>query len=93
MNVLKKMDLGGEIAIATVVVAVIALMILPLPTFAIDTLLAVNISLSVILLMMTMYIPNAVSFSSFPSLLLFTTMFRLSLNITRRRARCSRENC
>ncbi|NVM77638.1 type III secretion protein V [Duganella sp. SG902] len=81
MNVLKKMDLGGEIAIATVVVAVIALMILPLPTFAIDTLLAVNISLSVILLMMTMYIPNAVSFSSFPSLLLFTTMFRLSLNI------------
>ncbi|WP_343732520.1 FHIPEP family type III secretion protein [Duganella sp.] len=81
MNVLKKMDLGGEIAIAAVVVAVIALMILPLPTLVIDTLLAVNISLSVILLMMTMYIPNAVSFSSFPSLLLFTTMFRLSLNI------------
>ncbi|WP_209720407.1 FHIPEP family type III secretion protein [Duganella sp. 1411] len=78
---LKKMDVGGEVAIAAVVVAVIALMILPLPTFAIDSLLALNIAISVILLMMTMYIPSAVSFSSFPTLLLFTTMFRLSLNI------------
>ena len=81
MIALKKMDVGGEVAIAAVVVAVIALMILPLPTLAIDTLLAINISISVILLMMTMYIPSAVSFSSFPTLLLFTTMFRLSLNI------------
>jgi type III secretion protein V len=77
----KKLEFGGEVAIAAVVVAVIALMILPLPTFIIDTLLALNITISVVLLMMTMYIPNAVSFSSFPSLLLFTTMFRLSLNI------------
>jgi type III secretion protein V len=76
-----KMEFGGEIAIAALVVAVIALMILPLPTFAIDSLLALNIAVSVTLLMMTMYIPNAVAFSSFPSLLLFTTMFRLSLNI------------
>ena len=62
-----KMEFGGEIAIAALVVAVIALMILPLPTFAIDSLLALNIAVSVTLLMMTMYIPNAVAFSSFPS--------------------------
>jgi len=81
MKILKKLEFGGEIAIAALVVAVMALMVLPLPLFLIDTLLATNITISVVLLMITMYIPNAVSFSSFPSLLLFTTMFRLSLNI------------
>ncbi|HEX7645218.1 MAG TPA: type III secretion system export apparatus subunit SctV [Burkholderiaceae bacterium] len=81
MNILKKLEFGGEVAIAVLVVAVITLMILPLPTFLIDSLLAVNITISVVLLMITMYMPNAVSFSSFPSLLLFTTMLRLSLNI------------
>ena len=72
---------SGEVGIAGVVVAVVALMILPLPTFLIDTLLGINITTSVVLLMVTMYIPKATSLSSFPSLLLFTTLFRLSLNI------------
>ncbi|GLU31322.1 type III secretion system export apparatus subunit SctV [Trinickia caryophylli] len=72
---------SGEVAIAGVIVAVIALMILPLPTFLIDTLLGINITTSVVLLMVTMYIPKATSLSAFPSLLLFTTLFRLSLNI------------
>ncbi|WP_220274642.1 type III secretion system export apparatus subunit SctV [Trinickia dinghuensis] len=72
---------SGEIAIAGVIVAVVALMILPLPTFLIDMLLGVNITTSVVLLMVTMYIPKATSLSAFPSLLLFTTLFRLSLNI------------
>ena len=72
---------SGEIGIAGVIVAVVALMILPLPTFLIDMLLGLNITTSVVLLMVTMYIPNATSLSAFPSLLLFTTLFRLSLNI------------
>ncbi len=74
-------DLGGEVSIAVLIVAVIALMILPLPTVVIDSLLALNITISVLLLMVTLYIPNATSLYSFPSLLLFTTLFRLSLNI------------
>ncbi|VWB88606.1 type III secretion system export apparatus subunit SctV [Burkholderia lata] len=74
-------EYSGEVAIAGVIVAVIALMILPLPTFLIDTLLGINITTSVVLLMVTMYIPKATSLSAFPSLLLFTTLFRLSLNI------------
>ncbi|KVK75943.1 hypersensitivity response secretion protein hrcV [Burkholderia cepacia] len=81
MSVLKKLEYSGEIAIAALVVAVIALMILPLPTPLIDTLLGLNITISVVLLMVTMYVPNSISMSSFPSLLLFTTLFRLSLNI------------
>ena len=72
---------SGEVGIAGVIVAVVALMILPLPTFLIDTLLGLNITISVVLLMVTMYIPKATSLSAFPSLLLFTTLFRLSLNI------------
>ncbi len=73
--------MGNDLAMAALVVAIISLMILPLPVWAIDTLLAVNIAVSVLLLMTTLFIPNAIALSSFPSLLLFTTLFRLSLNI------------
>ncbi|UIF88542.1 type III secretion system export apparatus subunit SctV [Cupriavidus sp. UYPR2.512] len=71
----------GEIGIAILMVAIISLMILPLPPLLIDFLLAINITISVTLLMVTMYVPNVVSLSVFPSLLLFTTLYRLSLNI------------
>ena len=81
MKSIRLRDLGGEVSIAALIVAVIALMILPLPTVLIDALLALNITISVLLLMVTLYIPNATSLYSFPSLLLFTTLFRLSLNI------------
>ncbi|MBO8416308.1 MAG: type III secretion system export apparatus subunit SctV [Proteobacteria bacterium] len=63
------------------VVAVIGLMVIPLPTFLIDLLISANISVSFVILMMTMYAPNVLAFSSFPSLLLFTTLFRVGLNI------------
>jgi len=71
----------GEIGIAALLVAIVSLMVLPLPTAAIDALVAINITLSVILLMVTLYANNIVSLSSFPSMLLFTTLYRLSLNI------------
>ncbi|CAH2913725.1 MAG: Type III secretion inner membrane channel protein (LcrD,HrcV,EscV,SsaV) [uncultured Paraburkholderia sp.] len=65
-----KLPAGGEVGIAMLVVAIISLMILPLPPFLIDILLAINITISVTLLMVTMYVPNVVSLSVFPSLLL-----------------------
>ena len=77
---------SSDLSIALLLVAIISLMIVPLPTFLIDTLLAVNIAISLLLLMVTMYIPNAVALSSFPSILLFTTLFRLSLNIASTKA-------
>ncbi|WP_175717217.1 type III secretion system export apparatus subunit SctV [Burkholderia anthina] len=76
-----KIPAGGEIGIALLVTAIISLMILPLPPELIDILLAINITISVTLLMVTMYVPDIVSLSAFPSLLLFTTLYRLSLNI------------
>jgi len=76
-----KIPAGGEIGILCVIIAILSLMILPLPTFLIDILLSFNIAMSVTLLMITLYVPSIVSLSSFPSLLLFTTLYRLSLNI------------
>ena len=76
----------SDLTIALLLVAIISLMIVPLPTFLIDSLLAVNIAISLLLLMVTMYMPSAVALSSFPSILLFTTLFRLSLNIASTKA-------
>ncbi len=63
------------------VVAIIALMIWPLPLWLIDALVAVNISIGICLLLVAIYIPSPVAFPSFPSVLLLSTLFRLSLSI------------
>lgn len=72
----------SDIALAIVVISIIGMLIVPLPTFLLDVLLTVNISLSVIILLMTIYIPGALQFSVFPTLLLITTMYRLSLTVS-----------
>ena len=72
----------SDLFLAVLVVAIISLMIIPLPTVIVDLLLAANLGLAVMLMMMSLYIPNALAFSTFPSMLLFTTLFRLALNIT-----------
>ena len=61
---------------------VIVLIIIPLHTWLLDFMLVLNISVSLIILLMTMYIKSPLEFSIFPSLLLVTTIFRLSLNIS-----------
>ena len=71
----------NDLLLVLLVVAIIALMILPLPPFLLDTLIALNLSISVILLMVALYIDSPLGLSTFPSLLLFTTLFRLALNI------------
>lgn len=64
------------------VIIIIALIIIPLPPFMLDMMLIVNITLSLVILLLTMYIKNALQFSVFPSVLLVTTLFRLALNIS-----------
>jgi type III secretion protein V len=71
----------GEAGIAVLLIAIVSLMILPLPPAVIDGLLAINITVSITLLMVTMYVGSIATLSSFPSVLLFTTLYRLSLNI------------
>lgn len=71
----------SDVVLAFGVVAIVALMILPLPILLIDMLVALNILIGVGLLLLAIYIPSPVAFSSFPSVLLITTLFRLSLSI------------
>jgi len=71
----------SDIVLALLVVAIIALMILPLPSILIDTLVAVNIAIGLILVLMGIYISSALQFSSFPSVLLISTLFRLAISV------------
>jgi len=71
----------SDLALTLLLFAVIALFVLPLPTFLLDFLLTINLGMSLTLLIVATYIPSALALSTFPSLLLFTTLFRLSLNI------------
>ncbi|MDR0355970.1 MAG: flagellar biosynthesis protein FlhA, partial [Deltaproteobacteria bacterium] len=73
---------NNDLTLVALMVAVIAMMILPLPTFLVDLLIGTNLAMSFIMLMMAMYVSTALDFSSFPTMLLFTTLFRLGLNIT-----------
>ncbi|WP_457017080.1 FHIPEP family type III secretion protein [Luteimonas sp. A482] len=71
----------SDVILAFGAVLIISVMILPLPLFVIDALVAVNISIGFGLLLLSIYIPNPVAFSSFPSVLLLTTLFRLAISI------------
>ena len=64
------------------VILAIFLIIIPLPTWLLDMLFVVNIALSLVILLITMYIKEPLEFSIFPSMLLITTIFRLGLNIS-----------
>lgn len=70
-----------DIALAICIVGVLVVLIIPIPKVLMDLLLTLNISLSVVVLLSSMYLQRAVDFSIFPSLLLILTLFRLSLNV------------
>ena len=63
------------------VIAIVALMIVPLPPILLDLLLSIDIGLSVVLLLTAIYVKEPIEFSVFPSLLLLLTLLRLSLNV------------
>lgn len=71
-----------DIMVAVAIVAVIIMLILPLPVFLLDFLLSVSLAIGLIILMTVMYIPRAIDFSVFPTLILFTTIFRIALNVS-----------
>ena len=71
----------NDIVLAVMMVAIIFMMILPLPTLVVDILIAINMTLAGVLLMVAMYLPSPLAFSSFPSVLLVTTLFRLGISI------------
>ena len=64
------------------VVAVVGMMIVPVPPFILDLLPVLNISISMVMLLIAMYIPSALQLASFPTIILVTTLFRLALNVS-----------
>ncbi|MEN9579586.1 MAG: hypothetical protein RJA70_2595, partial [Pseudomonadota bacterium] len=72
----------ADAVLAALVISVVGLMIIPLPTWLLDLLIAANLALSVTVLLITMYVTDALKIAAFPSLLLITTLFRLALNVS-----------
>lgn len=80
-RVLLKVAQRAEVLGAVVVLAIVFIFIVPLPTWLVDILIALNICISCLLIVLALYLPGPLAFSSFPSILLLTTMFRLALSI------------
>ena len=72
----------SDIALAGVVVLIVAMMIIPLPTWILDLLIAANMSVAVILLLVAIYVSDALKIATFPTMLLITTLFRLALEVS-----------
>src|SRR6266508_3979778 len=72
----------GDLAAVVAVVMVIVMMVVPLPKALLDLLITANIAGGLAILLTTMYVPRALDFAIFPSLLLLTTLYRLAINIS-----------
>lgn len=70
-----------EVVAASIVLGIVFMLIMPLPTPLVDVLIAVNICVSCLLIVLSLYLPRPLAFSSFPAVLLLTTLFRLALSV------------
>jgi len=84
MNKAKLSELFGnnDILLAVGLVIIVAMMIIPIPAPLLDILLTINISLSIIILLVCLYTTEPLKYSSFPTILLLSTLFRLGLNVS-----------
>ncbi len=71
----------SDLVLAMIVIAVLGMIIVPLPTWMLDVLLTVDLAIAVVILLVALYISDALKIASFPTILLITTLYRLSLNI------------
>jgi type III secretion protein V len=79
----KKRRMGtADAALAALVMSVVGLMIVPLPTWLLDLLIASNLAVSIAILLVSMYVDTALKIAAFPTLLLITTLIRLALNVS-----------
>ncbi|HWV86125.1 MAG TPA: flagellar biosynthesis protein FlhA [Capillimicrobium sp.] len=79
---LKRAQRYSDLVAAGVVVLVVVMMVVPLPPALLDLMITANISAGLAIVIATMYVPRALDFSAFPSLLLLTTLFRLAINVS-----------
>ena len=78
---LRSMILRGDLALAFGVLIILVVLIMPLPAIVLDLFLAISITMSILILMTALFIQTPLEFSSFPTVLLISTMLRLSLNM------------
>lgn len=71
----------GDACLALFVLAIAIALVIPLPTLLLDVLITANLGFSFLLLLVCLYVPNALAFLTFPSILLLSTLLRLSLNV------------
>lgn len=87
MDLSARVSTGGrsryaDAGVAALVVLVVGLMILPLPTPLLDILITSNISVAVLILLVSLYMSDGLAFAAFPTVLLVTTLYRLALNVS-----------
>ena len=82
LSKLAKILKNDDIILAVGLVVIVCMMIIPLPAFCLDILLTINISLAVIILLVCLYTQEPLDYSSFPTVLLIATLFRLGLNVS-----------
>jgi type III secretion protein V len=73
---------GADVILVSVIVAVVMLMIIPMPPLALDILIAINMSIGILLLLSAIYVTKPLDFSTFPTVLLLSTLFRLAISIS-----------
>ncbi|NPA16870.1 flagellar biosynthesis protein FlhA [Persephonella sp.] len=76
-----KLNQYSDAIVVVLIITILGAMVLPVPPFLLDILLTASITFSIVILMTTLYVQNPLQLSSFPSLLLIATLFRLSLNV------------
>lgn len=72
----------SDILLALLVISIIGIMIIPIPTFLMDLFLTTNMAIAIAVLMIALYIPDALALASFPTILLISTLFRLALEVS-----------
>jgi len=77
----QRMGRNADVVLAIGVLGVLLIMMVPMPTWLMDVMLAANITLGIVILLTSIYVLKPMDFSVFPSLLLLTTLFRLALNV------------
>lgn len=80
-SIFNRLNQYSDAIVVVLIIMIIGAMVLPVPPFLLDILLTASITFSIVILMTTLYVQNPLQLSSFPSLLLIATLFRLSLNV------------
>ena len=81
LSKLKFLNKNSELAVAVGLFLVLGVMIVPVPPMVLDLFLAMTLAISVVILLVSVYSKRPLDFSTFPTVLLITTLFRLALNI------------